>query len=149
MGELTGANASELLIDLNSSQKGGRQHSSSFRMQSNRQQMMSTDGAGENSPPTMQMMSPPMPVIGIEDEDDDDKGTDGMGSTELQGSTIALNIRFNDKSIPQNYRNSIFNYSPHEKINNHASDGQKGLFNSTDQVNLAETKRTLGYVRAN
>ena len=42
-------------------------------------------------------------MVAEEEEDDNDLGTD-----EMFQSTIALNIRFKDKTMPQHYKNSIF-----------------------------------------
>ena len=86
------------------------------------------------SPPASPMLSPPMPVEYIDDEDEDDKGTDEKETNDLQGSTIALNIRFNDKSIPQNYRNSIFAYPSTVEIND-GNVGKRGLIHSTEKIN--------------
>jgi len=66
------------------------------------------------SPKNVHLSHPKTLIYDVDDEDD--QATDEVGTNELQNSSIALNIRFNDKSIPENYRNSLFNVSPLDKI---------------------------------
>ena len=68
--------SNDMQLDL-SSQLEGRHKSTSIRNSANaRQQIQSMDVNGELSPPAFPMLSPPMPVEYIYDEDEDDKGTD-------------------------------------------------------------------------
>lgn len=69
--------SNDMQLDL-SGQLGGRHKSTSIRNSANaRQQIQSLDPNCEfASPPAFPMLSPPMPVEYIDDEDEDDKGTD-------------------------------------------------------------------------
>ena len=41
--------------------------------------------------------------------------TEEFQATEYHRSTIALNVRFNDRQVPENFRNSVYGLSPEKE----------------------------------
>lgn len=56
--------------------------------------------------------SPTAEIYQDDEDDDEDKVTDDFDTNIMHQSTIALDIRFNEKTIPQRYRNSLLYVNP-------------------------------------